>query len=77
MQFLLPIFFSLKKRCQDVKVTTVFLQRVQRPGFKVFGLTEKQDARRGDDVMAEWSAAATCTSRNFWTVEELYNEIED
>ena len=31
----------------------------------------------GDDVMAEWSAAATCTSRNFWTVEELYNEIED
>ena len=31
----------------------------------------------GDDVMAEWSAAATCTSRNFWTVEGLYNEIED
>jgi hypothetical protein len=52
MQFLLPIFFSLKKRCQDVKVTTVFLQRVQPPGFKVFGLTEKQDARRGDDFDA-------------------------
>jgi hypothetical protein len=31
----------------------------------------------GDAVMAEWSAAATCTSRNFWTVEGLYNEIED
>ena len=29
------------------------------------------------DVMAEWSAAATCTSRNFWSVEELYNEIEN
>ena len=31
----------------------------------------------GDAVMAEWGAAATCTSRNFWTVEELYKEIED
>ena len=29
----------------------------------------------GDDVMVEWTATATCDTRNLYTVEELHNSI--